>query len=434
MIDEPKDAGPLASPLVTLTLIARESCEPMSEAQSEQGFESALERLSARQARARRRWQRLSMAAAALVLLVAGALARPLFARQRPLVFSLDGAELQKDGFVRASKEARPSLRFSDGTRIGLAGLASIRVRSIDVRGAHLAIETGEIRAEVVHAPLAAWVFDAGPFVVDVKGTTFSLVWDSTAARLEVRLEKGLLAIHTPFTPEPISLQGGQRLVASSVDKRFAVSALAAPDVEGAAANDAVQAARSAGSPPASAPPLDSAGTALLAGKPAALAGKLAARSVWAERFASGNFRAIVSDAEEYGLDSALAQRGLEDLALLADAARYTGQTAVARRALLSQRERFSRSSRAIDAAFMLGRLQESTDPEGAAQWYDHYLGEAPSGTYAAEALGRKMMLIQRLHGTPAARPMAEQYLKKYPRGPHAKSAELVISLGQPGP
>ena len=427
MTDRSKDDAPLGPRLGALTRIAGESFEPLSEAQDEQAFEAAVGRLSTRQGHAKRRWQLLSIAVAALALLVAGSQVRPFFARPRPLALSLDGAELQKDGFVRASPEAHPALRFSDGTRVGLGDLAAIRVRSIEVRGAHIAVERGEIRAYVVHAPLAAWVFDAGPFVVDVKGTTFSLAWDSVEARLDIRLEKGLLAIHTPFTPEPISLQGGQRLVATAADKRVVVSALSSPDVDAVGADAGAKAASSAAAAPASPAPVESTAASVSPGKPGA-------RSAWAERFASGDFRAIVTDAEGHGLDAALAQRGLEDLALLADAARYTGQTAVARRALLAQRERFGRSSRAVDAAFMLGRLQESTDPEGAARWYDHYLDEAPRGTYAADALGRKMMLIKRLRGELAARPLAEEYLREFPRGPHAKSAQVIISDGKAGP
>jgi TolA-binding protein len=364
---------------------------------------------------------------AAVTLLVVGAITSRFLARPQPLVLRVEGAEMQKDGFVRASPEARPSLRFSDGTRVGLGGVASVRVRSIDIHGAHIAVENGEIRADVIHAPLAAWVFDAGPFVVDVKGTTFSLSWDSMEARLVVRLETGLLAIHTPFTPEPISLQSGQRLVATSVDQRVVVSALSSPDAEGSTTDERAPAASPAEAPPSSPAPVESA-------VPSAAPGRPSARSAWAEWFASGDFRSIVDDAEQQGLDTSLAQRGLEDLALLADSARYTGQTSVARRALLAQRERFGRSARAIDAAFMLGRLQESTDPDGAARWYDQYLDQAPRGTYAAEALGRKMMIIERLRGAAAARSIAEQYLKKYPRGPHAKSAQTILSSGTPGP
>jgi hypothetical protein len=422
MADLPKEDVPIGSRLVALTRAARESFSPMTEVQQDEAFEAAVARLSEQRRRAKR-WPVRSLAVAAVTLLVVGALARPYFARPKPLELSVEGAEMQKDGFVRASPEARPSLRFSDGTRVGLAGVASVRVRSVDVHGAHLAVENGEIRAEVVHAPLAAWVFDAGPFVVDVKGTTFSLVWDSVDARLVVRLETGLLAIHTPFTPEPISLRSGERLVATSIDQRVVVSALSSPDVEGQATDDRSQAV----SPPSPPAPIDSSGTSAPAVKPAP-------RSGWAERFASGDFRSIVDDADQQGLDAVLAQRSLDDLALLADAARYTGQTAVARRALLSQRERFGRSARAVDAAFMLGRLQESIDPDGAARWYDQYLEEAPRGTYAADALGRKMMLVERLRGTAAARPIADQYLKKYPRGPHAKSAQTILSSGSPSP
>jgi TolA-binding protein len=402
--------------------MARESFQPMSDAQDDRAFEEAVARLPAER-RLARRWPVLSMAVAALTLLVVGAMTSRFLARPKPLALSVEGAEMQKDGFVRASPEVQPSLRFSDGTRIGLGGVAAVRVRSIDVHGAHIAVENGEIRAEVIHAPLAAWVFDAGPFVVDVKGTTFSLAWNSVEARLVVRLETGLLAIHTPFTPEPISLKGGQRLVATSIDQRVVVSALTSLEAPGPTADEGTRTAPA----PSAAAPVESAATPPLPSKPSA-------RSEWAERFASGDFRSIVDDAEQQGLDAVLAQRGLEDLALLADAARYTGRTAVARRALLSQRERFGRSARAIDAAFMLGRLQESTDPDGAARWYDQYLEDAPRGTYAAEALGRKMMLVERLRGAAAARPIAQEYVKKYPRGPHAKSAQTILSSGTPAP
>ncbi len=411
MADDPR--------LEQVAQLARESFEPLSDKSSEQAFEATLGRLSAQQGRDRRRWQVLYIAAAALVLLVMGGLASRYFAGPKPLAMSLQGAELGQDGSVRAPAEGRPSLRFSDGTSIGLGDSASLRVRSIDARGARIAVEQGEIRADVVHAPGANWVFDAGPFTVDVKGTTFALAWSSAEGRLDLRLERGLLAIHTPFSSEPIALQGGQRLLATSADKRFLISALSAPEVDGPRADSSVRTAAAPAAPSA--------------GVSAAPASSLP-RSAWAERFASGDFRAIVADAENQGLEAALAQRGLEELCLLADAARYTGKTGVARRALLSQRQRFGKSSRAIDAAFMLGRLEEPSDPEEATRWYDRYLHDAPRGSYAAEALGRKMMLIERLHGSAAARALAEEYQKRYPDGPHARSARLILGSGKAAP
>jgi hypothetical protein len=423
MADAPKEDRVASSRLDAMSELARASFEPMTEAHSEQALQATLERLSERAGRARRRWQSLSVAAAAAVLLLVGALTSWVVTRPpKPLAMSLDGAEMRQDGSVRALAESRPSLHFSDGTRIGLGDSASIRIRSIEARGARIAVEQGEIRADVVHAPLASWTFEAGPFAVDVKGTTFALAWSSSDARLDLRLEQGLLAIHTPFTSEPLSLQGGQRLVATAKDKRFWIGALSAPegDLTGAAEEPRPSPSVDAPvAPPASSTPL---------GGATPTPGPSAPRSAWAERFSAGEFAAIVADAESQGLDVALTQRGLDDLALLADAARYAGKIGVARRALLSERQRFGKSSRAIDAAFMLGRLEEPSDPEEAARWYDQYLDGAPRGTYAAEALGRKMMLVERLHGAAAARSIAEEYAKKYPHGPHARSAALILS------
>src|SRR5262249_24403353 len=159
---------------------------------------------------------------------------------------------------------------------------------------------------------LTSWVFEAGPFAVDVKGTTFVLAWSAAAGRLDLQLEQGLLAIHAPFSSQPISLQGGQRLIATTRDGRFFIRALSAPERESAVGSAPAPATESASAPPASA----AAGRA--SGAPASSA---TTRSAWADYFAASNFGAIVADAEQQGLDRALGQRSLAELALLADAA-----------------------------------------------------------------------------------------------------------------
>ena len=58
--------------------------------------------------------------------------------------------------------------------------------------------------------------------------------------------------------------------------------------------------------------------------------------------------------------------------------------------------------------------------------WYDEYLTRAPSGAYAAEALGRKMTLTNELGGADEAKPIAEEYLRRFPRGSYAGSARAL--------
>ena len=50
-----------------------------------------------------------------------------------------------------------------------------------------------------------------------------------------------------------------------------------------------------------------------------------------------------------------------------------------------------------------------------AIDWYDEYLAQAPTGAYAAEALGRKMILTNEAGGPAEARPIADEYLRRFP-------------------
>ncbi len=100
----------------------------------------------------------------------------------------------------------------------------------------------------------------------------------------------------------------------------------------------------------------------------------------------------------------------------------------LARAALLAQRRRFPGSPRALDALFLLGRVEELS-PDGAARaiaFYDDYLARAPRGGYAAEALGRKMILTNDLGGPSKARPIADEYLRRFPGGSYAGSARAL--------
>ena len=78
----------------------------------------------------------------------------------------------------------------------------------------------------------------------------------------------------------------------------------------------------------------------------------------WPSALASGDFAFIIEEAER-DLPRALEASTSDDLAALADAARYRRQDDLARRALDAQRRRFQGSPRAADAAFFLGRLDE---------------------------------------------------------------------------
>jgi hypothetical protein len=117
-----------------------------------------------------------------------------------------------------------------------------------------------------------------------------------------------------------------------------------------------------------------------------------------------------------------------EDLFALADAARYRRRADLARAALIEQRRRFPGSPRSLDALFLLGRVEEQGQGGGrqAIQRYDEYLARAPGGTYAAEALGRRMILTKEVEGVASAGRIAEEYLRRFPTGSYAKAARAL--------
>jgi hypothetical protein len=149
----------------------------------------------------------------------------------------------------------------------------------------------------------------------------------------------------------------------------------------------------------------------------------------WAESVAAGQWGVVLAEADRAGVKRTLEHASSEDLLALADAARYRRRTGLAQAALLAERDRFPGTKSAVDAAFLLGRLEESRQGEidQAVRWYDTYLAGAPDGTYASEALGRKMMASKELRGNSTAEVLAREYLRRFPTGPYAGAARALL-------
>jgi len=148
----------------------------------------------------------------------------------------------------------------------------------------------------------------------------------------------------------------------------------------------------------------------------------------WAGQLAAGKLEVIVTEAQRWGIDACLAEASSAELSALADAARYTRRGALAKRALLALRQRFAGSRRAAEAAFLLGRLAEAEEGNAKAlAWFERYLGEAPGGAYASEALGREMTLVQQLSGDERAALVAQEYLRRFPSGTYARAARALL-------
>jgi hypothetical protein len=148
----------------------------------------------------------------------------------------------------------------------------------------------------------------------------------------------------------------------------------------------------------------------------------------WAAQVAVGDSRSVVADAERLGVDTTLRDANGNDLAALADAARYAGRPELADKAMKMERRRFPGTARASAAAFLLGRMADDRgDALSGLGWYRSYLAESPGGPFAAEALGRAMLAVERLQGRGAALPIAREYLGRFPNGTYLLQARAIV-------
>ena len=407
----------------------------MSGAQHERGLAAVRGHASRRRDQRRRRLLAFGGTGAACAIaafLLVPRLLHKMHEGPPPLALQVESGVIDAAGTIVPRDDGPPALRFGDGTVIKLASETRGRVAAIDGHGAHVAIQNGSAHVNVVHKSQARWRIDAGPYTITVHGTVFTAAWDESQQRLEVKMERGLVSVTGPVTNGPIAVRAGQALTVKLKRSQVLLRDL---DRDGVLAQvdgdaDADVTAGAGAAPTVTAPP-PAARTRL-----AALASKTArprAGRSWTAALSAGDFDTIIGEAER-DIGHVLASRGTEDLAALADAARYRRHDDVARRALLAQRRRFAGSPRAADAAFFLGRLDENGGRGAAAAlaWYERYLDEAPSGSYVAEALGRKMMAVEDIHGPAAARNVADQYLRRFPRGSYAGAARALRVNGDP--
>ncbi len=358
----------------------------------------------------------------------AAALVLALRLRDRALTYEVTNATISEGGYVAAT-DAEALLRFSDRSELGVGPGTRVRVSSLEVHGARVMLEGGLLHVRIRPEPHAAWTLDAGPYVVHVTGTEFDLAWRVDDQTLDLRLHKGSVVVEGPLADAGLRMVAGQHLVAngnagtlSLVDER---SGHPLPSEALSSASAAVP-SESRASPMAVAPTEPVAGSR---SRGVGVAGRGHAEAqTWGGRVAHGDFDGVIAEAERQGVDKALAESTVADLAALADAARYARRDDLARRALMAQRARYPGSVQARDAAFFLGGLAEGQKNDAASlEWYDVYLGENANGAYTSQALGRKMMLVQRLRGTGNARPIAAEYVARFPDGPYASSADKLL-------
>lgn len=137
------------------------------------------------------------------------------------------------------------------------------------------------------------------------------------------------------------------------------------------------------------------------------------------------------------GFDSLLAAASAEQLLILVDIARATGQRGRAIQALRLLTERYPEDASAPIAAMMLGNLLlQSGDPAGAAQAFELNRRLSPKGDFAEDALAREFEAKLKQGELTQAQRLAEQYEHDFPQGRRLDEirAELAKALGESEP
>lgn len=392
--------------------------------------EKAFVHRLARYRQTRRNRRRLTVGAAVAAVLVVG-LAGSRFRQQAPtaavLNYRVDNQDPPSGGYL-APQTAESLVAFSDGSKVQMAAQARGRVVEVGSRGARFALDAGQATAEIVHRPHAQWIFEAGPFRVTVHGTSFSIAWNPVDTVFEVRLASGAISVASPVAGPEIQMRAGQTLRVSLRDQSSTLGSVGTSsggrEVPSPAENTKTKTAPASSSfePPRTAP------------RGPAEPPRWSHRG-WMSALSQNRARDILADAERHGPTSVIERADSEDLWALATAARYAGRHALAGQALNAHRRRFPSTARSREAAFLLGRLHDGDpDPAEALRWYDRYLVDAHDGVGVADALGRKMTLLERSNRRAEALAVAREYLRRSPQGTYANAARALVRSSTTGP
>jgi transmembrane sensor len=376
-------------------------------------------------------------ASGAVLAAAAAAVAVYSFSRPRtPLAASFGDHPLAVGEWVSATEPGTPHIRFSDGSEVALSPGSRARLATLDSVGAHLVLESGAADVRVTPNHGARYRVSLGPFAVDVTGTRFDVGFRPSDELFTLTLHEGKVVVSGCVLGEGRTLLAGESLSASCRAGHFEISAVGAdtgasaipepppvPSAQTAGGAEPVPGEQFFADPGADAEPGRS-GAQTHEPAPAVVVPSwqsLSRQSRFADAYA-----VIALD----GFEAAVSRASVAELALLGDTARFAGKPSDALAAYQALRSRGAGTAAAKQAAFSIARVhfdQQAAYAE-AARWFRTYLAEQPGGPLAREAEGRLMESLSRAGDRGGARKVAEQYLAKYPRGPHERVARQLLA------
>ena len=346
-----------------------------------------------------RRWLPLVFAAS----FAAGAAG--LWMWMRPVTFQVGEARLGQlgDAIEAADGRATP-LHFSEGSTLLLHAGGRMRVLSLETGAARVLVEDGVVDATIAHrkSGKTRWDFEAGPYRVTVNGTKFRMAFHASDQSFSLSTEEGQVVVSGGCQKAPTTVSAGEKIELSCLPHEAPQPWTDSPPVVAA--------------PPAPEQAF-------------APAGKPAPGDVWRQLLSAGRLSEGLRAAERANFERVCQIASAKELLALADASRLFGSGRRAVAALRALRQRFPGTKDAATAAFTLGRVtfEKQHAYTEAADWFETYLREQPSGPLMGDSFGRLMEARLRSGDHPAARASAQQYLRRFPEGPYASEARGIL-------
>jgi FecR protein len=346
----------------------------------------------------------------------------------------------QHSGWIKTAQD-HARISFSDGSLVDVGTQSALRLEMIGEHSARAELLHGHLTADIVHADSTNWVLHAGPYRVEVIGTRFDLGYDN--AGFSLAMHAGRVRVLGPDA-QSWTLDAGQQLRLPVIDEPPVVEE--PPVAQGVPEPQEPNGPRGPNSEPGTGERQSTApaapATPLAAARPHPRAGGTGAepqsvvrRDEWPQLVAKGQFERVVEEAKALG-DAVPTRLTERELTAVAQAAGYTGETRLAERCWRFLRQHFAPSPGASKAAFYLARIAEHRgDTRSAMDWLEAYSKESPSGAFAAEALGRRLLLLRRGEGARGARAReaAREYLRRFPEGAYREAAQSTLESARAG-
>ncbi|MEM8609768.1 MAG: FecR domain-containing protein [Myxococcota bacterium] len=362
---------------------------------------------------------------------------------------------------ISAAEGRRLAVSFSDDSWFRLAPSARARVDELTPTGAQLRLEQGEATFYVHQREGTRWLVRAGPFLVEVIGTTFGVTWEPEAESFALAVYEGRVQVSGPGIGTrqvgagdevEVNLGAGpapskpppEPPTPAAPSAPEATSPAPAPErrtrkprVPKAGAEAPRQVERTPPAPadpsaveapeasPTGTPETEDATPVVEA--PAAEAPPTPEEDPpWKDLVERGEYVELLSTSSPTQVRQAIERISQRDLVALAAAARRTSDPRTTE-IYLAIRSRFPQTDAAAQAAFMLARIEfHDGSFEDAAGWLETYLQERPKGRFAREASGRLIEAYGKAGDQTRAKAAAQRYLDRYPDGPHAGLARSV--------